>query len=378
MYKLSLLALCLSIIISCSLPDTDKKGYSLKINTKNAEGHTVFLDVLELNNFTVIDSGVVADEKVAMGSYLEEKSICRLRFDDSQFLILLLANGDVLNIKIDLDDFENYTVEESSENMMMKDLMRQVNMTYGRINEIQQAFQSELYAEDRNDVVLERLQDSYVEVITEHQQYITSFVDTQKNPFLAIFAVDMLDPEQNSERLNKLADMLKKDEQVANSTYVKAFIEKTARRMLTSIGNKAPDIVMPTSNGDTVRLSSLSNKLILIDFWASWCRPCREQNPELVRIYKKYKKQGLAVYGVSLDKDKESWLEAIKDDHLDWDVHVSELNAWKSSIVEDYSISAIPANYLLDSSGTILAKNLENSALEEFLTNYFDKSTPAL
>lgn len=378
MYKLSLLALCLSIIISCSLPDTDKKGYSLKINTKNAEGHTVFLDVLELNNFTVIDSGVVADEKVAMGSYLEEKSICRLRFDDSQFLILLLANGDVLNIKIDLDDFENYTVEESSENMMMKDLMQQVNMTYGRINEIQQAFQSELYAEDRNDVVLERLQDSYVEVITEHQQYITSFVDTQKNPFLAIFAVDMLDPEQNSERLNKLADMLKKDEQVANSTYVKAFIEKTARRMLTSIGNKAPDIVMPTSNGDTVRLSSLSNKLILIDFWASWCRPCREQNPELVRIYKKYKKQGLAVYGVSLDKDKESWLEAIKDDHLDWDVHVSELNAWKSSIVEDYSISAIPANYLLDSSGTILAKNLENSALEEFLTNYFDKSTPAL
>ena len=124
------------------------------------------------------------------------------------------------------------------------------------------------------------------------------------------------------------------------------------------------------STGKIIKLSTLRGKVVLIDFWASWCGPCRKDNPHNVELYKKYNSKGFEIYGVSLDRDREKWLEAIKKDGLAW-THVSDLQYWKSEGAKTYGISAIPATVLLDRDGKIIAKKLRGPSLDEKLKEIF-------
>lgn len=139
------------------------------------------------------------------------------------------------------------------------------------------------------------------------------------------------------------------------------------------IGVKAPDFTQADSSGTAITLSALQGKYVLIDFWASWCKPCRAQNPSLVRLYKKYKGEGFTILGVSLDSKKEAWLKAIHDDKLVW-LHVSDLKFWSNAVAKQYKISSVPQNYLLDSQGVIIGKNLSEDDLEQVLEKELRKS----
>lgn len=153
----------------------------------------------------------------------------------------------------------------------------------------------------------------------------------------------------------------------------------SAQRIGTAIGDIAPEIALPTPDGDTVLLSSLRGKVVLIDFWASWCGPCRKENPNVVAAYKEFKDksftigEGFTVYGVSLDKSKDSWVEAIAKDKLTW-THVSDLLYWNCSAGRIYGVKGIPCNFLIDQNGVIVAKNLREAALAETLAKYVQKS----
>ncbi len=136
---------------------------------------------------------------------------------------------------------------------------------------------------------------------------------------------------------------------------------------------EAPEISLPSPEGDTIKLSSTRGSIVLLDFWAAWCGPCRKENPNLVKAYNKYQGKGFQIYQVSLDKTKEAWIKGIQDDKLERWIHVSDVKYWNSSVVPLYKIESIPANYLLDKEGRIIASNLRGDALQRKLDEYLIK-----
>jgi thiol-disulfide isomerase/thioredoxin len=139
------------------------------------------------------------------------------------------------------------------------------------------------------------------------------------------------------------------------------------------IGDKAPDIIQNLVTGEEFHLSELSGKIVLIDFWASWCKPCRKENPNIVEVYKKYKDsnfkngKGFTVLSVALEKKKETWEKAIATDSLEWPYHVSDLKGWKNAAAQEYKVKSIPTSYLIDGDGIIVGINLRGDSLESAL-----------
>lgn len=198
-----------------------------------------------------------------------------------------------------------------------------------------------------------------------------ALLDAHPNVLMSAFLVTYFEQsfEQHAALYKKIRDAL--IGQYPNDDFVKHLDSRVGTLLLA--GMEAPDIELADPEGKMRKLSDLRGKVVLIDFWASWCRPCRMENPNVVRIYNMYHDRGFEVFSVSLDKDRSAWLKAIADDHLTWPNHVSDLRGWSSAGGKLYGISSIPSTVLVGPDGKILARNLRGQQLENKLQEIFNK-----
>ena len=214
----------------------------------------------------------------------------------------------------------------------------------------------------KDSLLVQDLQEQYQDVRDQIQNYELNFLKNSPNSLISILILERfvsnntLSKEESKTLYNMLSDRIKK---TTSGKAVKNLIDQPEKA---EVGNVAPPFEGPTPDGKKFALKNALGKITIIDFWASWCRPCRIENPNLVQLYQKNKDRGLNILGVSLDKDKEKWVKAIEDDGLIWN-HVSNLKFWNDPIAKLYQVSAIPATFLLDDKGIIIARNLRGLAL---------------
>ena len=227
---------------------------------------------------------------------------------------------------------------------------------YAKIySEYQEATQS------GNTVLLAEIERRADSVQTEMLKNQKNFVINNPSSYVTPSILGSISYEMEADELETILSKL--DTAIASLPQIVSLKERVVAMKKVAIGQKAPDFTMNDVDGNPVSLSSKTgSKLLLIDFWAAWCGPCRKENPNVVKVYTEFNKKGFNIFGVSLDQKKEDWVKAIADDKLPW-THVSDLQYWSNSAAKTYAVSAIPANFLLDETGTIIAKNLRGDDL---------------
>ncbi len=228
-------------------------------------------------------------------------------------------------------------------------------------NEFQQAVQT------KNEKRIAELQSQAMTLMENNTLKLVAFLKDQPVS-LGLFNVlqdpNLIDKDKHIDLFISSAEKFKRE--WPTYSYTKELNNQVEKLKVTAVGQIAPEISLANPSGEIVRLSSLRGKYVLIDFWAKWCGPCRRENPNVVKAYKRFKDKGFEVFGVSLDRNKEDWVKAIAEDGLTW-THVSDLKYFESQAAKDYNINAIPFSILLDKSGKIIAKNLRGAALEKKL-----------
>lgn len=280
---------------------------------------------------------------------------------------VILTPGEPLQFVADMHQPEDYQVEGSALTTALKDFA-----PYQRQKEFVQDSLQGAFAKATLNKSAEEIESLRFDYLTEfklklsvYTKQAVAFAEQNKN-LAGFYAISTLDPEIAEEEIIAYADEI--EHEFVDNRYVSQFKEEASKLKRLAVGQPAPEIVSFTPNNKTVKLSDFRGQYVLVDFWASWCAPCRQENPNIVQQYNEFKDKGFTVLGVSLDNNPGSWMRAIEADRLEW-TQVSDLQAWSSDLVLDYRIKAIPASYLLDPDGNILAKNLRGKALAKFLQN---------
>ena len=222
--------------------------------------------------------------------------------------------------------------------------------------------QQEYQAANGDQAKMQAVQEAYAKLMTDAQAKETELIkanpDSYVSTFVIVSSMGQMEYEQLKERYNLLGEKAKA------SAQGKAIAAQIAKLESTAIGQIAPNFTITTPEGESISLYDIKGKVKLIDFWPSWCGPCRGENPHVVEIYKEYHPKGLEIFGVSLDNNKEAWVKAIADDGLVWK-HGSDLKGWQSAPAQLYSVSGIPHTVLLDENNKIIAKNLRGDELKQ-------------
>jgi peroxiredoxin len=359
-------------LAACGKGDKSASGKKVTGNTKiigvfeNGKGKILVAGRAVNRQFKELARDSVSDKDFALGFDLKNPEVIYLQVENGRSsLPVLVKPGSTVKLEIK-DNLDRVDITEGP--VMTKAFHKFINLLDSyreQSKKIEAEYQQALASGDK--AKMESLKEKFQRLDNEKTEKLIQMAAEEKDNLTGAIILETLTykSDVDFEKLKEIYQSM--PDEIKQSTYGANAWRQIQTNLITAIGRKAPDFEAPTPDGKTLKMSDVlkKSKVLVIDFWASWCRPCRAENPYVVEIYKKYHGKGLNILGVSLDKPgaKDKWLKAIKDDHLDW-YHVSNLQFWNDPVAKKYGIMSIPATLILDKNGVIRAKNLRREKLE--------------
>jgi len=318
----------------------------------------------------------VSNGSFSVSGVTPNQGIFELVFGNNALAVPLINDAPEVHLNVDLgkkDDF--YDVTGSDASKQLKDFIDAFGKKDYQVEKVMRTADSLKQSQAPDSVQAIATQQGNA-AIQDLNIYLKQFINTSTNPTLSALALSFSSRSFTPEEFQaSLIDLLKKYPDNAALAGLKRDYDQRAQQMAAQqkeeaekswVGKQAPDLTLPDANGKPVSLSSFHGKYLLVDFWASWCGPCRAENPNVVTAYNEFKGKNFAILGVSLDKEKDPWQEAIRADHLAW-THVSDLKFWQSQAVSTFGFNGIPFNVLIDPQGKVIAQALRGDDLENEL-----------
>jgi len=384
--KFALFFLCAAVLTSCHNKTAEISG--ILENPRPRE--YIFFQELKSKELLTVDSAIVSED----GSFEFKRkvnfpSFYLLKINQNNFLTMLIEPGDKIKMTSHFDSL-NYPVAVlgSKGTKLMTDYNKTLLKTINRIRKLSEIYDKNLGRPDFVHVIdsLDNLAGGY---LNEMNSFAKKYIDENISSLVSLVVLySQVAPNVNVLNFKSDISYFKKVDSSLFQKYpeyepvidlhnqVKDMVAYYESKKTASEGSgetmEAPEIALPSPEGDTIKLTSTRGSYVLLDFWASWCSPCRMESPNLVRAYEMYHNQGFQIYQVSLDKTKEAWIKGIQDDKLDKWIHVSDVRYWNSVVVPLYKIESIPTNFLLDKNGRIIASNLRGEALQRKLDELFN------
>ena len=351
--------LVLIILSSCS---NEPGSFTLLGSVNIDDGEKIYRIVNTNNQAITIDSSEIKNNKFSFIGSVDYPDLNFLLIKSLNYSIpVIIEEGDI-EVTIFKDSLGKSIVKGTISNDDLNSYNKESQILTNSYNDIANEIGKASNLGD--NILVADLQDQAKELQLKFFDFQNEFISENKDSYISSLVLESVISSKSLglDSVKKLYSNF--SERIKNSSSGKSISNLINKPINpTDIGQIAPNFKGPNEFGEIVSLDDLKGKITIIDFWAAWCRPCRIENPNLVKLYKKMNKKGLEIVGVSLDKNKESWIKAIQDDGLTWS-HVSNLKFWQDPIAKLYNITAIPAAFIIDENGKILAKNLRGAQLD--------------
>lgn len=344
-----------------------KNEFTIKGTIAGVDTGKVYLQKIVDGRPQSIDTAEVKGGKFEFKGKMDVPDIRILRLNEQDYFAQLFLDNARVKVEAKKDSLMATKITGSPSQDIFKGYISEVERMNKEVAKLQEKFQNAMSS--GNTAESQKIEVDHQALMDNMKVFTKNFVKEHNSSVVAAYiTLVQLSNDLESPEMDSIVSKFPKE--ISQSEYVVKLNEIADAMRKTAVGAQAPDFTMNDPEGKPIQLSSLRGKVVLIDFWASWCGPCRQENPNVVKLYQQYHDKGFEILGVSLDRTQDEWVKAIQDDQLTW-VHVSDLQFWQSSAARLYGVNSIPKTYLLDKDGKIIATGLRSKELAAKLAELF-------